>query len=69
MLPQSLRTNTAMALFQIGPGSALTGVAPWQTGGTGPLTRNKTWAAKVALRQQHSTVIFHLQESKQEWLK
>lgn len=41
MLPQSLRTNTAMALFQIGPGSALTGVAPWQTGGTGPLLETR----------------------------
>lgn len=39
MLSWSLRTNTAMASFQIGQGNTLTGVAPWHTGVTGALQR------------------------------
>lgn len=53
-----------VALFQIGQGNTLTGVAPWQTGVTGAFLETRP-GLQVALRQQHSMVIFHLQESKQ----
>lgn len=58
----------AMALGQIGQGTTPTGVAPWQTDVTGALLETRP-RLQVALRQQHSMVIFHLQESKQQWLK
>lgn len=57
-----------MALGQIGQGTTPTGVAPWQTDVTGALLETRP-RLQVALRQQHSMVIFHLQESKQQWLK